>query len=64
MGKGAFAKVFRALNQENGETVAVKEMNKSQISKTDMPKIMVLIPLFFLEIFSFMVFENRMKENF
>lgn len=45
LGKGAFAQVYRALNWATGETVAVKEIQLSNIPKGELPEIMSEIDL-------------------
>ncbi|EAU85791.2 STE/STE11/cdc15 protein kinase [Coprinopsis cinerea okayama7 len=45
LGKGAFGQVYRALNWETGETVAVKEIQLSNIPKGELPEIMSEIDL-------------------
>ncbi|KAG7088758.1 hypothetical protein E1B28_012724 [Marasmius oreades] len=45
LGKGAFGQVYRALNWATGETVAVKEIQLSNIPKSDLGEIMSEIDL-------------------
>ncbi|GJE91912.1 Pkinase domain-containing protein [Phanerochaete sordida] len=45
LGKGAFGQVYRALNWETGETVAVKEIQLSNIPKSEIGQIMSEINL-------------------
>ncbi|KAF9483361.1 hypothetical protein BDN70DRAFT_873858 [Pholiota conissans] len=45
LGKGAFGQVYRALNWATGETVAVKEIQLSNIPKGELPEIMSEIDL-------------------
>ncbi|KAG6891524.1 hypothetical protein C0992_005059 [Termitomyces sp. T32_za158] len=45
LGKGAFGQVYRALNWATGETVAVKEIQLSNIPKTELGEIMSEIDL-------------------
>lgn len=45
LGKGAFAQVFRALNWTTGETVAIKQIQLSNIPKSDLGEIMAEIDL-------------------
>jgi serine/threonine protein kinase len=43
LGKGAFGQVYRALNWSTGETVAVKEIELSNIPKSELGDIMVCL---------------------
>ncbi|KAG8761646.1 hypothetical protein FRC14_000030 [Serendipita sp. 396] len=45
LGKGAFAQVFRALNWTTGETVAIKQIQLTNIAKGDLGEIMAEIDL-------------------
>ncbi|KDQ11479.1 hypothetical protein BOTBODRAFT_177313 [Botryobasidium botryosum FD-172 SS1] len=45
LGKGAFGQVYRALNWTTGETVAVKQIQLSNIPKSELPEIMSEIDL-------------------
>lgn len=40
LGKGGFARVFKALDLQSGQTVAVKEIQKDLLSKSELPKIL------------------------
>lgn len=40
IGKGGFARVYKALDLTTGEQVAVKEIEKDLVSKTELPKIL------------------------
>lgn len=42
IGKGAFGSVYRALNLENGEVVAIKQLKLNKISKSELDVIMVI----------------------
>lgn len=44
LGKGAFGSVYRALNWSTGETVAVKQIQLSDIPKSHLGDIMVRFP--------------------
>ncbi|KAF6756014.1 hypothetical protein DFP72DRAFT_895915 [Ephemerocybe angulata] len=45
LGKGAFGQVYRAMNFETGETVAIKEIQLSNIPQAELPEIMSEIDL-------------------
>ncbi|PIL35161.1 hypothetical protein GSI_02950 [Ganoderma sinense ZZ0214-1] len=45
LGKGAFGQVYRALNWATGETVAIKEIQLSNIPKSEIGQIMSEIDL-------------------
>ncbi|ORX81745.1 Pkinase-domain-containing protein [Anaeromyces robustus] len=45
IGKGAFGSVYRALNLENGEVVAIKQLKLNKISKSELDVIMTEIDL-------------------
>jgi len=45
IGKGAFGSVYRALNLENGEVVAIKQLKLNKISKSELDVIMTEINL-------------------
>lgn len=40
LGKGGFARVFKALDLQTGQQLAVKEIQKDLLSKTELPKIL------------------------
>lgn len=51
IGKGAFGSVYRALNLENGEVVAIKQLKLNKISKSELDVIMVMRIQKFVSIF-------------
>ena len=47
LGKGGFARVFKALDLQTGQQLAVKEIQKDLLSKTELPKVGWLFVCFF-----------------
>ena len=45
LGKGAFGSVYRALNWDSGETVAIKQIRLENLPKTELKTIMLEIDL-------------------
>lgn len=48
IGKGAYGRVYKGLDLENGDFVAIKQVSLGNIPQEDLNIIMVVIPLFFL----------------
>ena len=49
LGKGGFARVFKALDLQTGQQLAVKEIQKDLLSKTELPKVTTRKAVLFAE---------------